>query len=95
MARVQYKNKELGIDRSAGFTFPTKCDFTDLNRWYKQARKAIKQIPEIQNESQVFTRKEGYYLFTAVPGEDFVSFVLQDAYDNRAYVIIDRKASPF
>lgn len=60
--------------------------------WFKAARKAIPSIPVVNAENWVKAQKSGWYIFSSEPSTDFVRFTLIDYFDNKCYVIIDRKA---
>lgn len=93
MARVQYINQLLNINITKPYPIPFSRDLSSRETWWNAARRAIPEIPEMQLESQVFAKKEGWYLFVAETSEAFVKFTLYDCNENKCYVVIDRTRS--
>lgn len=90
MARVQYINQLRSVNITKPYPIPFSKDLSQRETWWKAARKAIPEIPEIKSELYVMQHKEGWYLFVAETSETFVKFTLYDALDNKCYVVIDR-----
>lgn len=90
MARVQYTNLSQSISISKPYPIPFSKDLSQKEVWWKAARKAIPEIPEIKSELFVMQQKIGWYLFVAETSDTFVKFTLYDAFDNKCYVVIDR-----
>lgn len=91
MAQVQYFNLKDDIRKTAALCtvrYPEQQE-----SWYRSCRKVIKEIPIPEPEQLVKTQKSGWYLFSTEVSEAWLKFVLMDAFDNKAYIVVDRKAS--
>jgi hypothetical protein len=59
--------------------------FQDLDHWFKEARKAIPEIPNIE--------RTDWQVFDTIVTQVYVIYELQDSVGNKAAVVIERRAS--
>lgn len=83
MARVQLVDQFRKINMTKQFRPPKKVG--DLDAWYKAARKAIPQIPDIKN-SDWFPYQQGASL-------DRIAYELHNPIGERCYVTIERTSA--
>lgn len=89
MPQVQFSYPAKKIQATRGM--PTPKRMSELRYWYKDARKAIPAIPEINGPSD---RDGRMWREQSVPevSDSFIRWTLENDKGERAYVVIARKA---
>jgi len=82
MALVQFKDEIKGIEITRRMSAPKKVE--RLESWYKEARKIIPQIPDIQ--------LQGYEVINTQCTVNWITWEVKDEVGNRSYVVINRRA---
>lgn len=82
---VQFIRQVEGIRVSRGMRTPKRI--TDINAWFKQARKTIKELDALMNENT------GWCILTHDTDIRYVLFELRNNHDQKAQVVIDRTAN--
>lgn len=83
MPVVQFVRADLGVRVTKSMRTPKRI--TDINAWFKTARKAIQELDDVMNQVE-----HGWYIFTHDVDIRWVKFDLRNRRDERAYVVIDR-----
>lgn len=95
MPRLQFTQMSKGINKLA--SFPTPKRMNELRFWLKAAQQWCKEIPRQIGESEPQADRlmgsDGWYVFNSDADAKWIKFELRNRYDDKAQIVIDRKAS--
>lgn len=92
MARVQYVWLAGKVDVTKTYIIPKQV--TRLEAWWKAARRAIPEIPEIHLGAVRMLHSGSGWMYTNHDADPkWIKFEMESSSGEKAYVVIDRRAS--
>lgn len=92
MARVQYRWPSANIDIMKTYVIPKQV--TKIEAWWKAARRAIPEIPDVFVGSPRMLNSASGWMYTHHTADiKWIKFDLESASGEKAYVVIDRQGS--